>query len=83
MCRVVCKVKRQRRNAQRKRNETKRRVERRQNTFSNINAGAVTDDSFRFTRKVQHTIHLEVVVMMMMMVKNMMMKMMIIMVQCS
>lgn len=45
---------------------------------------AVTDDSFRFTREVQHTIHLEVVVMMMMMlVKMMMSKLMIIMVQCS
>lgn len=79
---MVCRVKKQRSNAQRKRNETKRREERIQNKQSNINAAAVTDDSFRFTRKVQHTIHLEVVVMMMM-VKKMMMKMMIIMVQCS
>lgn len=78
---MVCRVKKQRSNAQRKRNETKRREERIQNKQSNINAAAVTDDSFRFTRKVQHTIHLEVVVMMVK--KMMMMKMMIIMVQCS
>lgn len=80
---MVCRVKKQRSNAQRKRNETKRGEERRQNKQSNINAAAVTDDSFRFTRKVQHTIHLEVVVMMMVKKMMMMMKMMIIMVQCS